>query len=111
MQIKKAGGKIYGAEFTSAEKKAMDMEIQRQLAEYDQRHAIEIDAMILWVLHQQYGFGEKRLKQFYDSFAQEVDALVQRYQMDRKDDVWLCTHKLKELGIDVERWEIERKEM
>ena len=36
---------------TVAEKKAMNLEIQRQLAEYDKKHATEIDALILWVLH------------------------------------------------------------
>ena len=35
MQVKKAGGKVYGAVLTAAEKKAMDLEIQRELAEYD----------------------------------------------------------------------------
>lgn len=34
MQVKKAGGKVYGAVLTAAEKKAMDLEIQRELAEY-----------------------------------------------------------------------------
>lgn len=33
MLVKKAGGKVYGATFTAAEKRAMDMEIKRQLAE------------------------------------------------------------------------------
>ena len=32
MQVKKAGGKVYGAVLTAAEKKAMDLEIQRELA-------------------------------------------------------------------------------
>lgn len=26
------------------------------------------------------------------------------YEMDISDDVWLCTHKLKEIGVDVEDW-------
>ena len=33
MKVKKAGKRM-----SAAEKKAMDMEIQRQLAEYDQKH-------------------------------------------------------------------------
>ena len=99
MRVKKAGGRVYGASMTAAEQKAMDMEIQRQLAEYDRKHALEIDAMILWVLHQQLGWGEKRLRRFYDSFAGEIDALIQRYQMDEEDKVWLCTQKLKERGL------------
>lgn len=47
MYTKKAGGKVYGAHLTAAEKKAMDIEIRRQLAEYDLKHANELDAMIL----------------------------------------------------------------
>lgn len=108
MKIKKSGGRVYGADLTVAEKSAMQMEIQRQLAEYDRKHAIEIDAMILWVLHAQLGWGEKRLKRFYDSFSDEIDALIERYQMDKDDGVWLCTYKLKERGIDLEQWEREK---
>ena len=37
MIVKKAGGKVYGAIFTAAEKKAMDMEINRQIIEADKR--------------------------------------------------------------------------
>lgn len=50
MQIKKSRGKVFGASLTSAEKKAMDMEIQRQLIEYDRKNAREIDAIVLWEL-------------------------------------------------------------
>lgn len=108
MRVKKSGGRVYGAYMSAAEKKAMDMEIQRQLAEYDRKHALEIDAMILWVLHEQLGWGEKRLRRFYDNFAGEIDALVQRYQMDEEDKIWLCTQKLKDYGIDIGKWDKER---
>lgn len=33
MRIKKAGGKVFGAVLTAAEKKAMTMEINRQIVE------------------------------------------------------------------------------
>lgn len=92
MRVKKAGGRIFGGTMSAAEKKAMDLEIQRQLAEYDRKHLIEIDAMILWVLHERFGFGPKRLRQ---------------YQMDTGDDVWLCTQMLKRIGVDVEQWHKE----
>ena len=95
MQIKKAGGKIFGASLTAAEQKAMNMEIQRQLVEYDRKNELELDAIIL---------GPKRLKKFFDGFSDALNALVNRYEMDISDDVWLCTHKLKEIGVDVEDW-------
>lgn len=105
MQIKKAGGKIYGANLTAQERKAMNMEIQRQLHEYDKAHMKEFDAVILYVLRQVFGFGEKRLRQFYDRFNTEVDALLQRYLMEEGDKVWLCTEMLKRDGIDIEQWQ------
>lgn len=42
MRIKKAGGKVFGAVLTAAEKKAMDMEINRQIVEADRRYADDI---------------------------------------------------------------------
>lgn len=80
MRVKKAGGKVYGADFTAAERKAMNLEIQRQLAEYSRKHANEIDA----------------------SFKAEYFDLIKRYEMDESDNIWLNTYKLKE--IDIESW-------
>lgn len=48
MRIKKAGGKVFGAVLTAAERKAMDMEINRQIVEADRRYADDIDAMVLY---------------------------------------------------------------
>lgn len=96
-----------GKRITAADKKIIDIEIKSQLAEYDKKHTQEIEALILWVLHEQYGFGEKRLKKFYDSFDYEIATLLRRYEMDEKDDVWLCTRKLKDVGIDISKWSKE----
>lgn len=107
MRLKKACGKVYGASMTVAEKKGMNLEIQRQLAEYDRKHLIEIDALILWVLHDKFGFGPKRLRQYYDSYLTSIHDLVKRYELDKDDDIWLCTQKLKDIGVDVEAWHKE----
>lgn len=108
MQIKKNKGKIFGAAMSSSEKKAMEMEIRRQLAEFDRKHVLEIDASVLWTLHDVFGFGPKRLKQFYDNFSSSIDSLLDQYEMDDCDYIWLCTKKLKEYGIDIEEWDKER---
>ena len=114
MLVKKSGGKVYGAVFTAAERKAMNMEIHRQFAEISRSHSIEIDSIILWLLHEEFGFGEKRLRRFYDLFRPSVEDLADRYELcanDLKDDMaWICTHKLKDIGIDLEQWEKENAE-
>ena len=50
MRVKKTSGKVYGAVLTIAEKKALDMEIKRRLAEMDKKNMEEVDAVVLYVL-------------------------------------------------------------
>lgn len=107
MKIKKSGGMIFGAELSAAERKALNMEVQRQLADYNRKNQLELQALILWQLHEQLGFGEKRLRRFYDIFDRELDALIERYQLEASDKAWICTEQLKEIGIDLEKWNNE----
>lgn len=102
MRIKKSGGKIFGAELTSAEKKALDLEIKRQLEEYDKKHIKEFDAMILWVLYSEFDFDVEDLKRYRDKFHSEIEKLIQRYELDDSDDIWLCSKLLKEIGVDLD---------
>lgn len=107
--FKKANGHIYGVQFSAKEQKAIDAEILRQCAEYDRKNMNEVDACILWLLHERFGFGYKRLRLVHDLFSKELNALVKRYEMEDGDAVWLATHKLKEYGIDINEWNKEEK--
>lgn len=91
-------------------RKAMKAEIMKELAVWDAKHYQELDALVLWVLHTEFGFGEGRLRKFHDRFVIDIDELIKRYVMEDEDDVWLCTRKLKEYGIDIEAWNKEREE-
>ena len=104
MTVKTALGKIFGAKLNTAEKKAMDIEIKKQLAEWTEKHELEIEALILWQLHEQFGFGPERLKRFHDKFSENMDNLVAGYMLDEEDQAWFCSYKLKEYGIDLEEW-------
>ena len=108
MYVKKSHGKIFGANLTAAEQKALNMEIQKSFAEYDRKNADEIDAILLWFLHEKFGFGYERLKKIHKNVNHEVQSLCDRYEMtDNGDELWLCTHKLKEIGIDISEWNSE----
>lgn len=109
MRVKKAGGKVFGAAMTAAEKKAMELEINRQIIEADRKYVNDIDAMVLYTLHVHLGFGAKRLRRFYEAFSAEHDRLIQYYQMP-DDYTWLCREMLKRRGVDVEAWNRERRE-
>lgn len=103
--IKKSGRNIFGANLTAAEQKALDIEIKRQLAEYTKKHELEVEAMVLFMLHSEFGFGEKRLKQAHISLTKGLDNLAETYQMDESDTSWLCLRKLKDAGFDISKWE------
>lgn len=108
MLVKKANGQIFGASFTAAEKKALDIEIMRAMREYDEKNLYEIDSAVLCVLHEEFGFGRIKMKRFHHAFVKKMKALCERYDMhEAEDKLWLCRHQAKEYGVDPEEWDKE----
>lgn len=107
MHVKRSGRKIFGARMSAAEKKAMEMEIRKELAEYNRKNIMEIDAIVLWILHEKFEFGHGRLRKFYDEFIASVYEMTDRYEMEDEGNIWICTQKLKDYGIDLEQWHNE----
>lgn len=89
---------------TSAQKKAMNDEINRQILERDKMYSMDFDSTVLYVLYITFGFGKKRLRRFWDAFIKNHDELRRYYEMGSEDNAWLCRWKLKEIGVDVEAW-------
>lgn len=81
--------------------------VKEKLAEWDAKHEDEIDSLILWQLHEQFGFGKVRLKRFFHGFKRLYNELRQRYEMSDDDYIWLVTTKLKDIGVDVREWKNE----
>lgn len=105
MRVKKFNGKPYGVELTANERKAMNMEINRQILAKDEQFTEDLDAMTLYVLHSRYRWGKKRLYRFWKAFVEEHRALREHYEMDEPGDgAWLAHRKLKEIGVDIHQW-------
>lgn len=47
MMVLKSGGRVVGGKLTNAEKKALDIELRKQLAEYTRKYEIEILSLVL----------------------------------------------------------------
>lgn len=99
---------MFGADLTAAERKAMNVEINRQIAESERQHANDLDALILYALHVHLGLGKKRLRRFYEAFTAEHNKLIEHYEMP-DDNAWLANMKLKEIGVDVAAWNAEKE--
>lgn len=108
MVVLKTAGKIIGAKLSNAERTALLIEIKKELAEHNRKNVNELDAIVLWFLHEEFGFGLDRLKKAHQAFVPRLQELCDRYEMtDDGDTAWLCTHKLKEYGCDIEEWNKE----
>lgn len=105
MRVKSYKGKAYGVDLTAKERKAMMSEINRQLVERDRQYAADIDALILYTLMSGYGWKQKRLKEFWQTFVAEHKALQEYYLMDDPGDAeWMAHRKLQEIGVNVHEW-------
>ena len=89
-------------------KKALEDEINRQLAEYTRKHELEIEAIVIRQLRRLTGWGETRLKRFYDGFSDELNTLTEHYEMPSDEAPWLCIEELKKEGFDIEQWYKEK---
>ena len=96
---------IFGCQFNAKEQEAMEREVRSQLAEWSRKNRMEIDAMFLWFMHEEFGFGMERLRRVYYGFRPYMERLAQRYEMKGEDTPFLCTKKLLDYGIDLEEWE------
>lgn len=82
-------------------KTIMKQELNQHILDLDKQFTLDIDTMVLWTLHSRYGWGKKRLKQFYVDMFDEHLAMRARYEVG---EMYPERQKLKEVGVDVEAW-------
>lgn len=73
-------------------------------AQAEREHARDVDEMILWELHNTFGFGINRLKRFYKNVVQDHRGLVKTYEVGVAP---IIHDDLIKMGVDIEKWEKE----
>ncbi len=91
---------------TKKQERAMQAEMLRQL---NSNMASDLEATFLWALHTEFGFGAERLRRFYDCVAESREALLRHYEME-EDSQFILLYKLKEIGVDLKKWDAEQKQ-
>lgn len=89
---------------TNRERKALEVEINRQTAKNVKDLSLNLQALVLWQLHEQLGLGKKKLLEFQKSFLPAIKELQRFYELENASETdFVCKYKLKnEVGIDVE---------
>lgn len=87
------------------QQKALDMEVQRQLAVNVERLRLNVEGTILWSIYNCFeGVTKTKLTEFHAFYHQFMRRLADYYSMHREGDgEFICRKKLKDvLGMDVE---------
>lgn len=74
--------------------------------ELDEKFSAEICAMLLWALHEEFGFGADRLRRVWDCVAVHRAELLKHYDMQDNAE-FILLYKLRQIGVDVEKWTAE----
>ena len=85
-------------------KNRIKVEATKQVQEILLRRCIDLDTVVMWVLHRRFGFGAKRCKAFFDAYKPTTDGFTERYGSDK---YYKMREDLVRDGIDIERWEKE----
>lgn len=86
--------------FNSQSRDAMKKEINRQILIQQDKLMNGIDAMVLWTLHNELGFGKKRLERFYKAVCSNYLEMCAFFETD---DTYPAEQKLREIGVDLDR--------
>ena len=79
-------------------------EATKQVQEILLRRCIDLDTVVMWILHRKFGFGNERCKRFFDAYKPVTDSFSERYGSDKYT---ILRNDLMRDGIDIERWERE----
>ena len=86
---------------------AMTAEIRRQCVELNAEYELDLDALVLWTLHEQNGWGCVRLMRFYDGLLANRKEMHDFYSGDTSDkrdigiEYFAATQKLRQIGFDI----------
>lgn len=93
--------------WTAQERDMLHREIKKEIKRQNIGYSLSLDEAILYTLYKRFGFGKKRLREYYEAFFDEREKLKEYYEMP-EDAEWLVHRELLNIGVDVEAWNKER---
>ncbi|MEE0969591.1 MAG: hypothetical protein U0M06_09495 [Clostridia bacterium] len=95
---------IVPKKLSNAQMKALDGSIREQIGQNIVKLKGNIEAIVLWQLHEQYGSGAKKLEAFLEGFQPALQELMNFYGVESTEDIELaCIYNLKSIGFDTEK--------
>ena len=102
MRARVYGDKPLGAELTAKERACLNKEVEKALQKQLDKVGDELDAAVLKILHEEFGFGIKRLRRFHRAYKACLRRVWEYYEMEDGAEQWLALRWLREKGYDLE---------
>lgn len=84
---------------TDGQRAAMNKEIRRQILENEENYTLGLGAVMLWALHEEFGFGKGRLLRLWRAFWRIYKEMREFFEMDSTLPI---ERKLNKIGIDMD---------
>ena len=95
---------IVPQKMTNAQMKALQGSIREQIGKSIEKLKSNIEAIVLWELHEQYDLTVEELEAFLDRFQPALKELQDFYDVESTEDTELaCVYNLKSIGFDTEK--------
>ena len=85
----------------SKQQKILEQECIKEFDRLLETYNREVVLQVLYILRFEYGFGQKRLKEFFDKFALMQVKTINRYEVKDEEIPDICEIKLRNSGIDL----------
>ncbi len=83
----------------------------RELTEFVlDRMGKDLDAILLYTLYRQFGFGKHKLRRVYDGVFEAKKELKEQWLGNDKEIVDDAKRVLKTIGVDIELWDTMKRE-
>jgi hypothetical protein len=86
---------------TAKQKEALRQECIKEFDNLLDMYNRQVALQVLHILRFDYGFGQKRLKEFSDKLAAMQSNTIIRYEVENDDVPDICEIQLRESGIDI----------
>ena len=88
----------------SQQKKALKQECKKEFFLLLENYNKQVALQIMYILHFDFGFGNKRLHQFFEKLKQMQAQHIEQYEVKDDDVPDICEIKLRDDGINFEEF-------
>ena len=96
--------RLYSNQPNAAQRKALHKQCQKEFFNLLENYNKQVAAQIMCILHFDFGFGKKRLFDFFKKLKRMQADYMERYELIDEEVPDVCEIKLRNAGINLEEF-------